>query len=241
MDQPIWSIIWNQTDVVGKSLFISLLMMSCVTWFVIFSRTLTVLRLKRQTRRFLLLVWNTATLEQVKEDVLAHGALEPYSHLTIQAFAAQNHHHRHGSSHQEQAGTSGEFITRMMRKVIDQEQAKLETGLTVLATIGTVAPFVGLFGTVWGIYHALMAIASRDDSNFANLAGPVGEALIMTALGLAVAIPAVLAYNALVRVNRVYLGRLDAFAHELFTVITTGQTITRLVNRDSKASQRGTS
>lgn len=240
MDQPIWSLIWNQTDVVGKSLFISLLMMSCVTWFVIFSKTLATFRLGQQTRRFLLLVWNTATLDQVRENVLAHGALEPYSHLTIHAFAAQSHHQQHGSSHQAQAGTSGEFITRSMRKVIDQEQAKLETGLTILATIGTVAPFVGLFGTVWGIYHALMTIASRDDSNFANLAGPVGEALIMTALGLAVAIPAVLAYNGLLRLNRIYLGQLDRFAHELFTFLTTGQTMTRLVNRDHNAGKRGT-
>lgn len=240
MDQPIWSIIWNQTDALGKLLFISLLMMSCVTWFVIFSKTLITLRLKKKTRRFLLLAWKSATLDQAKEDILAHGAQEPYSHLTIHAFAAQNHHHRHGCSNQEQAGTSGEFITRSMRKVIDQEQAKLETGLTVLATIGTVAPFVGLFGTVWGIYHALMNIALRDDSNFANLAGPVGEALIMTALGLAVAIPAVLAYNAMVRVNRIYLGQLDTFAHELFTFLTTGQPMTRLVNRGNNAGKRGT-
>jgi len=240
MDQAIWSIIWNQTDVVGKSLFISLLVMSCVTWFVIFSKTLATLRLRQQTRRFLLLVWNAPSLEQVKEDILTHGPLEPYSHLTMHAFAAQSHHHQHGSSNQAQAGTSGEFIIRSMRKVIDQEHAKLETGLTVLATIGTVAPFVGLFGTVWGIYHALMTIASREDSNFANLAGPVGEALIMTALGLAVAIPAVLAYNGLVRLNRVYLGKLDTFAHDLFTFLTTGQTITRLSSRGDVAGLWGT-
>lgn len=241
MDQPIWSILWHQTDALGKSLFISLLMMSCVTWFVIFSKTLATLRLKQQTRRFMLCLWNTPTLDQVKEDILVHGAQEPYSNLTIQAFAAQSHHHQHVSSNQEQAGTSGEFITRCMRKVIDQEQAKLETGLTVLATIGTVAPFVGLFGTVWGIYHALMTIASRDDSNFANLAGPVGEALIMTALGLAVAIPAVFAYNALVRLNRVYVGQLDTFAHELLTFLTTGQAITQPADRRYKTDKRGTS
>jgi biopolymer transport protein ExbB len=187
-----------------------------------------------------LLAWTSETLAQVKENILAKGTQEPYSHLTIHAIAAQNHFQQHGCSNQEQAGTSGEFITRSMRKVIDQEQAKLETGLTVLATIGTVAPFVGLFGTVWGIYHALMTIASRDDSNFANLAGPVGEALIMTALGLAVAIPAVFAYNALVRVNRVYLGQLNTFAHELFTFLTTGQTITKLGNRGDNAGKRGT-
>jgi biopolymer transport protein ExbB len=239
MDQTIWSIIWNQTDAVGKTLLICLVIMSCVTWFIIFSKALATLRLQKQTRRFLLLVWNTPTLDQVKADILVHGASEPYSHLTIHAFTAQSHHHRHNSRNPEQAGTSGEFITRSMRKVMDQEHAKLETGLTVLATIGTVAPFVGLFGTVWGIYHALMTIASRDDSNFANLAGPVGEALIMTALGLAVAIPAVLAYNALLRVNRVYLGKLDTFAHELFTFLTTGQAITKLVSQGNNADTRG--
>jgi biopolymer transport protein ExbB len=109
-----------------------------------------------------------------------------------------------------------------MRRVIDEDTARLESGLTVLASVGSTAPFIGLFGTVWGVYHALVAIGMSGQGTLDKVAGPVGEALIMTALGLAVAIPAVLAYNAFVRSNRLVLARLDAFAHDLFAVLTTG-------------------
>ena len=102
---------------------------------------------------------------------------------------------------------------------------KLENGLTVLASVGSTAPFVGLFGTVWGVYHALVGIGLSDGVTINRIAGPVGEALIMTGLGLAVAIPAVLAYNTFVRNNRVFLSRLDAFAHDLFAFLTTGQQV----------------
>jgi len=116
-------------------------------------------------------------------------------------------------------------VTRTMRKVIDEETAKLENGLTLLASVGSTAPFVGLFGTVWGVYHALVGIGLADGVTINRIAGPVGEALIMTGLGLAVAIPAVLAYNAFVRNNRVFLSRLDAFAHDLFAFLSTGQQV----------------
>ena len=109
-----------------------------------------------------------------------------------------------------------------MRRVIDEETARLESGLTVLASVGSTAPFVGLFGTVWGVYHALINIGMSGQGTLDKVAGPVGEALIMTALGLAVAIPAVLAYNAFVRSNRMVLAELDAFAHDLFAFLTTG-------------------
>jgi biopolymer transport protein ExbB len=109
-----------------------------------------------------------------------------------------------------------------MRRVIDEDTARLESGLAVLASVGSTAPFIGLFGTVWGVYHALVAIGLSGQGTLDKVAAPVGEALIMTALGLAVAIPAVLAYNAFVRSNRVVLARLDAFAHDVYAVITTG-------------------
>jgi len=109
-----------------------------------------------------------------------------------------------------------------MRRVIDEETARFESGLTVLASVGSTAPFVGLFGTVWGVYHALIAIGVSGQGTLDKIAGPVGEALIMTALGLAVAIPAVLGYNAFVRSNRLTLAKLDAFAHDLFAFLTTG-------------------
>ncbi len=114
-----------------------------------------------------------------------------------------------------------------MRQGIEEEAERLERGLTLLASVGSTAPFVGLFGTVWGIYHALLAIGISGQGTLDKVAGPVGEALIMTAIGLAVAIPAVLGYNALTRRNRIVLGRLDAFGHDLLTLAVTGAPLER--------------
>ncbi|KAG1532369.1 hypothetical protein G6F50_016241 [Rhizopus delemar] len=132
---------------------------------------------------------------------------------------------------------------------IELETARLQRrGIGVLASIGAVAPFVGLFGTVWGVYHALVGIGLSDGVTIHRIAGPVGEALIMTGLGLAGAIPAVLAYNTFVRNNRVFLSRLDAFAHDLFAFLTTGQQVSlsdgkvralRRQNGNGAAAQRG--
>jgi biopolymer transport protein ExbB len=105
------------------------------------------------------------------------------------------------------------------------KQSDGENIYTLLASVGATAPFVGLVGTVWGIYHALIAVSSAGTIQIDKIAGPVGEALIMTALGLVVAIPAVLGYNAFTRVNRVTLAELDAFAHDLHAYLTTGARI----------------
>ncbi len=126
----------------------------------------------------------------------------------------------------------GELITRTLRQEINRVSARLESGLTLLASVGSTAPFVGLLGTVWGIYHALLAVSTSGTVQIDKVAGPVGEALIMTALGLAVAIPAVLAYNAFTRVNRITLAELDAFAHDLHAYLTTGARIGEQVAHD---------
>ena len=113
-----------------------------------------------------------------------------------------------------------ERITRALRQEILRTSTRLESGLTLLASIGSTAPFIGLLGTVWGIYHALIGIASSGQVMIDRVAGPVGEALVMTAAGLAVAIPAVLAYNAFGRFNRVVLAELDGFARDLLALAT---------------------
>ncbi len=115
-------------------------------------------------------------------------------------------------------------MTRAIRNGIDQESARSENGLTILASAGSASPYVGLFGTVWAIYHALVAIGLSGQGTLDKVAGPVGEALIMTAIGLAVAIPAVFAYNAFNRRNRMWLAKLDAFAHDLFVMLTVSNT-----------------
>lgn len=214
-----------QSDWVGKSLFAVLVIMSIASWYLILVKSFMSLRLKRRSKKFLREFWAASSLEQVKNEIATHGANEPFSHLASHAIHAQSHHAKYGALRLEEKGSTESFITRIMRKVIDEETARLENGLTLLASVGSTAPFVGLFGTVWGVYHALINIGLSSEVALNSIAGPVGEALIMTGLGLAVAIPAVLAYNAFVRTNRVYLAQLDAFAHDLFTFLTTGQQV----------------
>lgn len=214
-----------QTDVVGKTLFAILVLMSLVSWYLIFVKSLSNWRIRRLSSRFLQQFWAASSLEQVENEIATHGAAEPFSHLASHAIHARNHHVKYGAVRLEEKGSTSAFVTRTIRKVIDEETARLENGLTVLASIGSTAPFVGLFGTVWGVYHALIGIGLSDGVSVNRIAGPVGEALVMTGLGLAVAIPAVLAYNAFVRTNRVYLAQLDAFAHDLFTFLSTGQQV----------------
>lgn len=215
-----------QSDWVGKGLFVMLVLMSVASWYLIIVKSLTSYRLKRRSRHFLREFWAAGSLEQVENEIATHGANEPFAHLASHAIHAERHHKKYGAQRLEDKGSTEEFITRLMRKVIDEETARLENGLTVLASVGSTSPFVGLFGTVWGVYHALINIGLSTEVALTSIAGPVGEALIMTGLGLAVAIPAVLAYNGFVRTNRVYLAQLDAFAHDLFTFLTTGQPVT---------------
>src|SRR6185312_7891968 len=125
------------------------------------------------------------------------------------------------------ASDPSELITRTLRREINRASARLESGLTLLASVGSTAPFVGLLGTVWGIYHALSAVSASGAAQLDKIAGPVGEALIMTAMGLTVAIPAVLAYNAFTRINRLTLAELDAFAHDLHAYLTTGARVAK--------------
>ena len=135
------------------------------------------------------------------------------------------HHAVHGASRPGEAGSAREFLTQAMRSAIAEQGLRAEAGMTFLASVGATAPFVGLFGTVWGVYNALVSIGMTGQGTLDRVAGPVGEALIMTALGLAVAIPAVLAYNAFARSNRLTHAKLNAFAHQLFALLTTGAAI----------------
>jgi biopolymer transport protein ExbB len=182
--------------------------MSVVSWYLIITKAIAALLERRHSARFVGAFWEAPSLPAVQRLLEQRSADEPFSRLSRHATASWQH-------------KDAEFLTRAMRRVIDEETARAESGLTVLASVGSTAPFVGLFGTVWGVYHALVAIGLSGQGTLDKVAGPVGEALIMTALGLAVAIPAVLAYNAFVRANRLVLSRLDAFAHDLYAVLIT--------------------
>ncbi len=211
-----------QADAIGRTLLVVLVVMSVVTWYLIITKSIQIVISRRRTAAFLQSFWNAPSMKAVAMRLEERQADEPFSRLAQGAIAASTHHQRHGANKLGEAGSASEFLLRAMRRVIDEETARLESGLTVLASIGSTAPFVGLFGTVWGVYHALAAIGMSGQGTLDKVAGPVGEALIMTAAGLAVAIPAVLAYNAIVRSNRVVLAKLDGFAHDVFAFLTTG-------------------
>jgi biopolymer transport protein ExbB len=211
-----------QADSVSRTILVILVLMSVATWYLIATKAIQITLTRGRATRFLQAFWAAPSLQAVARRLAEHPSNEVFSRLTERALAAANHHQRHGADRLDLAGNASEFLMRAMRRVIDEETARLESGLTTLASIGSTAPFVGLFGTVWGVYHALTAIGMSGQGTLDKVAGPVGEALLMTAAGLAVAIPAVLAYNAIVRSNRMVLARLDSFAHDLFAFLTTG-------------------
>ncbi|MBL8269289.1 MotA/TolQ/ExbB proton channel family protein [Steroidobacter sp.] len=214
-----------QADFVARAILVLMVLASIASWYLICTKAVTLTRMRRRTARFLNFFWNARSLDVVATHLEEKHPDEPFSHLAYHGILASRHHERHGINRLNEAGSSGDFVTRTLRKTIDEETANMESGLTILASVGATAPFVGLLGTVWGIYHALAAISLSGAGTLDKVAGPVGEALIMTAIGLAVAIPAVLGYNFIVRSNRVTLAQLDAFAHDLFTFLGTGAKI----------------
>jgi len=198
----------------------TLLIMSVASWYLIITKSIAAWRLRVDFKSYKQQFWNAPNLNAA----LKIDRKIALSILAEKAVAAAEHHKLHASRNSEQV-TQDEFVARAMNRSITEENAKMESGLTVLASVGSVSPFVGLFGTVWGIYHALASISASGQATLDKVAGPVGEALIMTALGLAVAIPAVLAYNALVRSNRMLSGELEKFGYSLHTLLTTGAVI----------------
>ncbi len=205
---------------VSMAVALILLIMSVASWYLIVTKSIQALRLASAFKVYTQHFWGAENLAAaIKQD--SNIAL---ANLAKQSIAAAEHHQLHAIK-QSDTVSKDEFIARAMNRSITEESAQMEGGLTVLASVGSVSPFIGLFGTVWGIYHALSSISQSGQATLDKVAGPVGEALIMTALGLAVAIPAVLAYNALVRSNRTLMSEIERFGYELHTLLTTGAAI----------------
>jgi len=208
-------------DGVARFILAVLCVMSVGTWYLIAVKGYVLIRARRRAQAFLREFWSARSLDAVAQRLHETGVTDAFSHLVHHGFVAIEQH-RNGGRGLIDAGTPDEFLTRALKRAIAQDRARLEYGQTFLATVASSAPFVGLFGTVWGIYHALVAIGMSGQGTLDKVAGPIGEALIMTALGLAVAIPAAIAYNAFARANRNTLAELNSFAHDLFTFLATG-------------------
>lgn len=212
----------HQSDAVAIGVLVILLLMSIASWYLIVLKTILNAKMRRRVREFLDSFWSAPSMDAVAAQLAHQEPQGPFARVAAQGVEASRHYRKSATAGLAEAGGQDEFLTRSIRRAITRETAALESGLTVLASVGSTAPFVGLFGTVWGIYHALIGIGMSGSATLDAVAGPVGEALIMTAAGLAVAIPAVLAYNAFTRNNRVVLAELDGFAHDLHAFLTTG-------------------
>lgn len=190
----------SQTDTVGMVLFVVLLVMSVASWTVILVRLILRVLQQRRSRAFHQELSVQPSLAQFVGSRPVDPLEEPFAWLMAELSKA----HR-----------SSESLAQRAQTLMDRIAARLENGLTLLGTVASTAPFVGLFGTVWAVYHALVAIGMTGSAGLEQVAAPVGEALIMTGLGLAVAIPAVVGYNLIVRANRLLLTELNGFAQEL--------------------------
>ena len=212
-------------DMISAGVLTVLVIMSIGAWWFTIVNLIKNTVIRTRADRVIRTFWDTTNAQDAIRFMEEQKASEPFSKIALDCAQAAAHHQRHEGSRLVEALNRSEFIDRALRQAVTRESANLENGLTWLATVGATAPFVGLLGTVWGIYHALLSIGESGSSSIDAVAGPVGEALIMTALGLGVAIPAVLAYNYFVRVNRDTYAKFDTFAHDLHDFFATGSRV----------------
>jgi biopolymer transport protein ExbB len=214
----------QQGDWVNKSVALLLLLMSVLSWTVIVRRAWALWKLRavqKAAREF----WHANSfasgLELLKNAHQSSGPKNPFFYLANEGQQALAHHTSHRDDLHGHLPLA-DWLTSSLKGAIDESAEQLQRGLAVLASVGSVAPFVGLFGTVWGIYHALVSLGASGQASIDKIAGPVGEALIMTAFGLAVAIPATLTYNAFSRSNKGIVAQLNRFAFQLHAYFITG-------------------
>ena len=203
--------LWKGGDIVAKITLAILAIMSMGSWYIIITKVYEQFRMGAQARAADKSFWNAPSVRQGAEK-LKEGS--PYRFIAESGLEATN-------KLTDLLGNVdlNTWISMSIQRAIDNVQSRTQDGLAFLATVGSTAPFVGLFGTVWGIYHALTAIGIAGQASIDKVAGPVGEALIMTAFGLAVAVPAVLGYNWLVRRNKAAMDMVRGFAADLHAVL----------------------
>jgi biopolymer transport protein ExbB len=207
---------WRQGDWVSKGTLIILVIMSMGSWYIIFVKLWEQSKLGREGRAMGAGFWKANSLKEGASKLKANSAYRYIAESGIDA----NEHHEGTLTENIDLNT---WVTMSVQRSVDNVNNRLQDGLAFLATVGSTAPFVGLFGTVWGIYHALTAIGIAGQASIDKVAGPVGEALIMTAIGLAVAVPAVMGYNWLIRRNRTAMERVRAFGGDVHNVLLAGK------------------
>ena len=201
---------------------LTLVLMSAASWYWTIFNAIKNSRLKSYADRVVSAFWDAPNAQEAIRAMEEQPRSEPFSKIALDAAQAAAHHQRAESAGGSETLSRSEFVDRALRQAVTRESSKLQSGMVLLATVGATAPFVGLLGTVWGIYGALIKIGATGSASIDAVAGPVGEALIMTAIGLFVAIPAVFAFNFFSKINSATIARFDAFAHDLHDFFATG-------------------
>ena len=212
------SALWKSGDIVARSTLVILVIMSFGTWYIMITKFVEQASIFRAARAAARDFWKTTS---VREGVQRLKPASPFRYIAENGISATEHH--------DGALTDSidlhTWVTMSIQRAVDTISSRLQGGLAFLATVGSTAPFVGLFGTVWGIYHALTAIGIAGQASIDKVAGPVGEALIMTAIGLATAVPAVLGYNFLVRRNKAAVEKVRNFSSDLHSILLSGSRV----------------
>ena len=206
------SALWNQGDFVARGTLLILVIMSMGSWYILITKLYESFKIGGEAKQMRKGFFKATSLNEAVK-TLKNGSA--FRFIAESGIEAGDHHEGALTEHID----LNTWVTSSVQRSIDDVQSRLQDGLAVLATVGSTAPFVGLFGTVWGIYHALTAIGIAGQASIDKVAGPVGEALIMTAIGLAVAVPAVLGYNWLVRRNKVNMESVRNFGADLHGVL----------------------
>jgi len=207
--------LWNGGDFVAHGTLIALVIMSLGTWYILITKLIEQSKALKQSAEARELFWSASS---VAAGTQALSEDSPFRYIAETGLSANEHH----EGKLIEAIDRHTWVTMSIQRAVDLVAGRMQNGLTFLATVGSTAPFIGLFGTVWGIYHALTAIGIAGQASIDKVAGPVGEALIMTAIGLAVAVPAVLGYNWLVRRNKTVLEQIRSFGADVHSVLIAG-------------------
>ncbi|MDR3055929.1 MAG: MotA/TolQ/ExbB proton channel family protein [Zoogloeaceae bacterium] len=209
----------SRADAVGIFVLLVLVTMSLLSWYLMLVKFWQNSVLRNRSKVFLAAFHRLRNREDARRLWMQERMNHPFARLLEEGVLA-NQLVKAAAREVSNTTTNAadDFISASLQRGIARESRNLETGMTSLASIASCAPFVGLFGTVWGIYHALLGIGFSGQASLDQVAGPVGEALIMTACGLGVAIPALLAYNALTRMNRHFIGEMESYAHDVFSI-----------------------
>jgi len=215
--------LWTQSDYVGKAVFVILIVMSLWSWLVMINKWLDQRSLRRSAAEAEKNFWSASSIQEGVAKL--KGKQNPFRDIAQDGLQAVEHHRKSTARDVSSNIELSDWVSSHIDRRTTMLQSSLQSGMVVLASVGATSPFVGLFGTVWGIYHALISISIAGQASLDKVAGPIGEALIMTAMGLAVAVPAVLGFNGLLRGNKALMERANYFAHDVQSALIAGSRV----------------